>query len=66
MDAREGSSQSTTVCNGASGHDNDRLAGERAFGVLAQIHDSRNKDREGGVAGVAASFSALSTNNVDT
>ena len=46
--------------------DDDRLACERAFGVLAEVDDGRNEDREGCLARVAAALSALSANDVNT
>ena len=46
--------------------DDDRLACERAFGVLAEVDDGRNEDREGCLARVAAALSALSADDVNS
>ena len=62
---REGSSKTMAIGNAASSHDNDGLAREGTFRVLAEVDDCGDEDREGRLAGVSTALATLSTDDID-
>lgn len=63
---REGGGETTPVGDATGGDDNHGLAGERALRVLAKVNHCGDEDGEWGFAGVAATFSALRADDVNT
>ena len=58
--------ETSTVVHCTGTDDEDGSAGERGFLSFDFVHDGGDQDRSGHVAGVSASFTGLSANQVNT
>ena len=58
--------EATSVGDPSRSDDDDGFSGQRTFGILAKVDHCRNKDGEGCITGVPATFATLCANDVDT
>lgn len=64
--SRKGSGETPSVCDTSRSNDKDRLASQRALGVLADVDASGDEDGEGSIACVSTTLATLRADDVDT